>query len=251
VHINGRTPGEMMRNMRIALLKYGQTVKSEDWQGKDNPPEFLELIQVSGDCYMMHSLDKAAKDINPLLPWANQHFEERIQGFATNPDPSHVNWLKGNENYKMNEEKFSHTYSERLWPKDLYTGIRFAVGDLSTAVELLKTKPSTRQLVVPMYMHEDLTASLEGERVPCSLSWNFILRQGLLHCTYTMRSTDAVRHLHNDLYFANLLTLYLIEQSGIKAKPGNLSFTSTNLHCFENDKYTLKRLIEGKYDYSI
>lgn len=246
MQVNGRTPGELLRNLRIRLMNEGYTIKTDSWQGSDNPPVFLELLQQYGECYMLPDEESLVADVKPMVPWAQQHFAERVQGFPTNPDPSHTNWLKGNEGFKMDEEKFSHTYSERLWPHSLYEGIRFPVGDLNTVVEILKKDPHSRQIVMPMFMHEDLSASLEGERVPCSLSWNFIVRGGYLHCTYTMRSVDAVRHAHNDFYFANMLTLWLIEKSGLNVKPGKLSFLATSFHCFLNDKYTLNKLIEGK-----
>lgn len=251
MQINGRTPGEMLLNMRKALLRYGYTIETEDWQGKDKPPEFLELLQLSGECSMMQTPEEMQSDLNPLLPWSDIHFEERVGGKPLNPDPSHEQWLPGNSDYKMDEAKFSHTYSERLWASTLYTGIRFKVGDLNSAANLLKQKPNTRQLVVPMYMHEDLEAARMGERVPCSLSWNFILRGGSLHCTYTMRSVDAIRHAHNDLYLAQKLALWLIHSSGIKAKLGRLAFSATSFHCFKNDTYTLRKLTGVKNDRSI
>jgi len=57
-----------------------------------------------------------------------------------------------------------------------------------------------------------------------------------------MRSCDVVRHLHNDLYFANRLTQWMIEKSGLDVEVGYLHFSSTSLHCFVNDRYTLKQL---------
>lgn len=241
MQINGRSPGEMLRNMKRALAMYGHVVTTDRWQGKENPLAFLELIMMSGECNMLPDEQSLIDDLKPWLPWAQEHFKERVQGFPTNPDPSHKRWLKGNEEYKVGEI-FSHTYSERLWPKSLYQGIRFNIGDLYTAVELLKKDNHTRQLVVPMYMHEDLTAAKDGHRVPCSLVWSFIYRGGQLHCSYIMRSTDAVRHAHNDLYFANMLTLWLIKESGIDALPGRMTFNSTSFHCFENDRPFLEKI---------
>ena len=52
-----------------------------------------------------------------------------------------------------------------------------------------------------------------------------------------------MRHLHNDLYFANRLCLWLIEQSGIDAVPGTMHFSASSLHCFVVDKYGLDQLV--------
>jgi len=48
--------------------------------------------------------------------------------------------------------------------------------------------------------------------------------------------------LHNDLYFADRLTQWMIEKSGLDVEVGYLHFSSTSLHCFVNDRYTLKQL---------
>jgi hypothetical protein len=47
----------------------------------------------------------------------------------------------------------------------------------------------------------------------------------------------------NDLYFANRLTQWMIDKSGIDAQVGYLHFSSTSLHCFENDRWALGQLI--------
>jgi thymidylate synthase len=97
-----------------------------------------------------------------------------------------------------------------------------------------------------MWFPEDIVAANQGERVPCSFGWHFMERGDELHCSYHMRSCDVVRHLHNDLYFANRLGLWLIQEAGLNCKMGYLHFSSTSLHCFNNDRYTLGRLIGVK-----
>jgi len=193
---------------------------------------------------MYDDAEIASTDLNATQPWADDHFEERVSGIPHNPPPSHTYWLKDTEKYfKESEEKFSHTYPERMWSRDI-DGIRYKSADLQDAVDFLRKEPDTRQCYVPMWWPEDMNAALQGERVPCSLGWHFILRDEQLHCAYHMRSCDVVRHLHNDLYFANQLTQYMILESGIKAVPGYLHFSSTSLHCFSNDRFALERLIE-------
>ena len=90
---------------------------------------------------------------------------------------------------------------------------------------------------------EDGTAALAGERVPCTFGWHYMLRDNKLHCAYHMRSCDVMRHLHNDLFFANALCLLLIEQSGLDAKPGIMHFSASSLHCFQVDKYGLNIMV--------
>ena len=54
-----------------------------------------------------------------------------------------------------------------------------------------------------------------------------------------------MRHLHNDLYFANRLAIWLIEQTGLDATPGSLHFSATSLHCFVVDRYSLNQLVNA------
>ena len=72
-----------------------------------------------------------------------------------------------------------------------------------------------------------------------------MLRHGKLHCAYHMRSCDVMRHLHNDLYFANRLALWLIREAELDIEPGIINFSASSLHCFVVDKYSLNQMVNG------
>lgn len=233
-----------LKSLRNKVLKYGYVITTKTWQGKENPPSFLEISHASLMCPLANSEQEASQLVKASQPWALEHFKERVSGIPYNPPPSHSSWLKDTDKYFSKNNKFSHTYPERLWGNTT-TGIRFKNANLNSAIELLKKDPETRQCYIPIWFPEDLTAANLNERVPCTFGWHFMKRRDKLHCSYHMRSCDAVRHLHNDLYLANCLGLWLIEQSGINATMGNLHFSATSLHCFENDKYALLKLVTG------
>ena len=234
---------QSIKNLRIKLLKFGKVIKTAKWQGKDNPPEFLELLHVSTFVPMSQTIEEMIKEADPMLPWANIHFEERVGGLPLNPPPSHRLWLRGNEEYMIGD-KFSHSYPERFWSKNLHSGIRFPIGDLETLIHLLKDQPDTRQAYLPIYFPEDISAALIGERIPCTLGFHFIVRDGRLDLFYPMRSCDVIRHMHNDLYMANRLALYVKEQAKLEVKLGNIHFVATSLHCFTNDRYAIEKAIK-------
>jgi len=240
-HVHGADLETGLRGLRKALSEKGYVIKTERWQGGTDHPEFLEILHADLLCPMSKNAQEASDLLNATQPWADTHFDERVSGIPYNPPPSHVMWLKDTDKYLMDKE-FSHSYPERMWCDNTTDGIRFKWGNLDTAVELLKKENTTRQCYVPMWFPEDLTAALQGERVPCTFGWHFMLRHGYLHCSYHMRSCDVVRHLHNDLYFANRLALWLIEKAELDAVPGMLHFSATSLHCFELDRYTLDNL---------
>jgi hypothetical protein len=240
---SGRTLGEGLKNLRRLLYETGYEIQTASWQGTEEPPVFLEILHADLVARMGTHPRVMSDDVGATQPWADIHFEERTSGEPLNPPPSHTMWLKDTDKYlSKNQEAFSHSYPERMWAPSM-NGIRFKTGNLGDAVDLLKKDPTTRQCYVPMWFPEDIVAANLGERVPCSFGWHFMLRGNQLHCSYHMRSCDVVRHLHNDLYFANRLTLWMIEKSGLNAEPGYLHFSSTSLHCFANDRFALSKLI--------
>ena len=230
-----------LQQLRQDLLNRGYKVKTESWQGKQNDQIMLEVLHANIKEKMFNCKKEASDKLKATQPWADIHFKERVGGKPLNPPPSHVMWLKDTDKY-LSGESFSHSYPERLWQDREIMGIRFHIANLSTAVDLLKKEPYTRQCYIPIWFPEDGTAAVQGERVPCTFGWHFMLRSGQLHCAYHMRSCDVVRHLHNDLYFANCLCLWLIKEADLDAKPGVMHFSSSSLHCFNVDKYTLEQL---------
>ena len=230
----------VVHNIKKLLKSTGSVIKTKSWQGTETPMNMIELLHPRLTIDMEHTEVKLLQMCdNPKIGWARDHFMERISGVPYNPAPSTLAWSPEAMDYtsKKDPSKFSHTYPERYWySKLVHHGYRYDTGDLNTLVNLLKKEPDTRQAVLPMFIFEDMTAALEGERVPCSLSWNFIIRDGKLDCTYTMRSCDAVRHLLNDIYFANMLSMYILERiDKDNVVLGQLRMNITSLHCFEKD----------------
>lgn len=241
--VSGRHLGEGLNNLRKRLRDHGYTIQSKSWQGTEDPPTFLEILHADLVAPMSNDIDKLSDMLGADQPWATLHFLERVGGEPLNPPPSHKIWLKNTDDYLSSPEAFSHSYPERMWGNK-GKGIRFDNANLDAAVELLKKEPDTRQCYIPMWFPEDLTAANQGERVPCSFGWHVMKRGDQLHCSYHMRSCDVVRHLHNDLYFANRLVLWLNEEANLGLDMGYLHFSSSSLHCFENDRYTLNKLIK-------
>lgn len=209
----------------------------------------------------------------PNLPWAEDHFQERVSGNPLNPPPSEAYWpfaQQGNSAHKK-DEKFSHTYPERFWPKlagaeaDTYIesgdddstrerkvlyenhGIRFKYGDLDDLLTILRQNPRSRQAYLPVWFPEDLTAARQGERVPCTLGYHFLAHQAseekpvVLDCSYFMRSCDLVRFYRDDVYMAGRLLQFVAQQS--RMIPGRLVLHIANLHCFVGDNVFLEKTV--------
>ncbi len=252
------------------LEAFGEEVKSIRWQGQDvsgnRDMTPIELQNVIFEMNMPETMKQAAHQIKPNLPWADDHFEERVGGVPLNPPPSASTWpfaQAGHADHTNDAGQFSHTYPERFWPKhashpestcnvDIQaedeeefcdhggpnSGIRYNYGDLQDVVNLLKGDHHTRQAYLPIWFPED-TGTVDGQRVPCSLGYHFMIRAGLLHVTYMIRAVDFWRHFADDVYMAVRLGQWVRDEieSGQEANigMGNLTMHTMSMHCFAGD----------------
>lgn len=278
-------------------MKYAAPVRTERWQGvdvsKDPSAVTYELlnVEISVDLDPDDTLDDYADQIRPNIPWADDHFAERVCGSPLNPGTEWKNWPWANSADKFRKDMiFNHTYAERLWPKwakycrqrvdgvdylggklpcpsptvparrqpwdaaydesrKKMTGIGFEYGDLADLVLLLANEPTTRQAWIPLFFPED-TGLGDGGRKPCTLGYQFIVRNGAISIWYPLRSCDLVRHFRDDCYLAIRLLLWVLDRCReINPEfwndivPGNYSMHCTSLHVFEND---MRKLREGK-----
>ena len=236
----------------LATISY--EVDTKRWQSSDvsDKPE-MKMREVFNTSFTVslnsEHPDEYHSDIGPNLPWADDHFDERVGGQPLNPGIQWREWpyALSADKFRTEGDKFSHTYMERYWPKladyrgmlDGHRGIRYRLGDLSDVVQHLTDNPETRQAYLPVWFPED-TGVVHGERVPCTLGYHFLYRMGFLHCTYYIRSCDFVRHFRDDLYLSLRLQCWMLDclrvQPGWEdVKPGVFVFHCVSMHCFEND----------------
>ena len=249
-------PSDAIKWAKEKLLNHGYVVQTERWQGIASPDDMWETMNTSFQMFIPHTLEELREEIRPNLPWADDHFQERISGIPMNPPPSNEWWpfnQKKNKEFKK-EEKFSHTYPERLWPKhaseipnSVMEGIRYQYGDFGDVIDLLEREPFTRQAFLPMWFPED-TGSVHGERVPCTLGYHFMRRGNHLHIVYYIRSCDYLRHFRDDIYMACRKLFWVLEnlqdrdpERWSDVLPGWYSMHITSLHCFNKEKGVLKQ----------
>jgi len=261
-------------------MRAAPAVRTERWQGVQANQETHEIRGVDFEVPLrgIEELDHWRQDVKPNLPWADDHFLERVGGEPLNPGVQWAKWpwgLTANK-FRSADERFNHTYMERLWPKyarrttdgKLFLGPRgslrrypavdprpkqgigYAYGDLQDFVEFLAHEPYTRQGVIPLFHPED-TGKGDGGRKMCSLLYQIIVRDDLAHLWYPLRSCDLRRHWADDAYLAVRMLLWVIERCRERnakvwaaVKPGSLSMHMTSLHCFKND---MRDLEEGKW----
>ena len=266
---------EAIRQAGYQLQFRSNLVHSARWQGSDisDKPEMAthEVAHCSFGVQLdqIEDLDVYRNNIKPNLPWADDHFLERVCGSPINPGIEWRNWPYGKsaERFLDDNAQFNHNYMERYWPKlagrlpaswdaEAFEqnvknasamgncmmpnqGIRYEYGDLNDVVELLLEDPFTRQAYLPVWFPEDTGGG--SKRAPCTIGYHFMMRENLLDINYEIRSCDFVRHFRDDLYLTTRLLLWVLDRCREKdnrwknISPGKFYMQIGSLHVFRND----------------
>lgn len=254
-----------MRSYLIRRLLETEPQNHGKWQSLDISKSSLhatyELLNTTLWYQMPQGMYSAQEYIEPDLPWAEAHFQERVGGRAINPGVEHANWPYHNGRIELHQHggKYDHNYMERIWPTGLryehtddgkliedlegisFTGYRFKVGDLDDVVDQLYKDRGTRQAYLPIWFPED-TGATAGQRVPCSLGYHFIIREGILHCQYNLRSCEIYRHFTNDIYMATRLAQHVAQSVDSSVTLGQLTTHIVSLHGFVADRDQIERM---------
>jgi hypothetical protein len=252
---------EAHKILKEDMIQRAYLVHSDNWQAvrvSDKPEMAMrELFSVSFTVPTGHKEEIVywQKDILPNLPFADEHFAERIGGIGSNPGTAWKIWPWGNsaDAHRTEKGRFTHTYQERFWPTRIEDphgqpkGIRYRFADYKDLLEHLVNDPLSRQAYLPVWFPED--GACPGRR-PCTLGYHFFMRHDFLHLTYYIRSCDFIRHWRDDCYLAIRLLLHTLtelrklDSSWDRVKPGVYVMHIVSLHMFVND--WLKILRERK-----
>lgn len=170
--------------------------------------------------------------------WADAEFKERVDPTSGNPGEAWEIRKDVWEEFLTPDGRMDYTYSERL---NDYTG-------LDQAITLLRKDPDTRQAWIPIFWPEDLTVAGGKNRIPCSLGYQLLLRDGKLNLIYIQRSADAVKHWGNDIYLAHRMMKYAAGL--LRVGEGTLYHTITSLHSYKRDWPTLENGISKLVKYN-
>lgn len=242
-HMDTIPPDKSQLFLAEHMIRHGVPIQRSTWQGTTAPSPAYELRNVVLEFPVPDSLCQWQDACQPDLPWAEEHFQERVSGSPMNPTPSYVRWpwhsQQEAERFIRDHGRFDHTYPERYWPKNAGDNYQGYFGDAKDVVRLLRKDHWTRQAYLPVWFPED-TGAVNGQRVPCSLGYHFIRNGSQLDCSYFLRSCDLTRHYKNDVYLTGRLMQWMVEQ--VQAKDGlpyagTLTMFISNLHLFTQDKW--------------
>lgn len=165
------------------------------------------------------------------IEWSLQEFEERISKDYRNPGKAWEMRKDVWEQFLNDNGVFDYSYNERI------------TISLDTVIDELKVNPDTRQAIVSIWEPETDIQGIGGRRrVPCSMYYQFLIRDGQLNIIYNQRSADVMTHFGNDVFLAFRLMKYVSER--VKVKPGYLFHNIGSLHAYKKDWPKLKTNIE-------
>ncbi len=200
-------------------------------QGKKVDPVEFEMLELVPYDYKLMPVGR--QDMEAMVARAGKHFpgynatpeyldayfKDRISGYS-NPEPT----LRRRKLWKELVEpngKFSYSYAERMALLPHY-------------IDALKRNPNMRGCYLGIWdTSKDYTNVGSGRRVPCSLGYHFVIRNGALTLIYMMRSCDLATHFASDVYLALKLQEHVASAVGFAVGP--LVHFISSLHVYKKD----------------
>ena len=152
-----------------------------------------------------------------------EELEERVTGTYVNPGKAFLHDQEYWEPFRDEDTgKFSYTYPERI-------GIQVPI-----IIRCLKKDPNTRRAWLSIWDRDDQFNLEPGKpRVPCSLGYQFQIREGSLTLHYIMRSCDLIKHWRKDVALAVMMMNHVAEK--VEVDTGTFYHTVFSLHAFAKD----------------
>ena len=221
---------EMIKEVERDLAEMGiiyQSYSVQDQIVTDNPA--YRTKELMGYGYKLFTENNVFKNLKEMLKykkddnyitWVKAELSERIN---THSNPGEAWKIRKDfwEQY-LRHGKFSYTYAER-WGEQL-----------KYIIQELRERPESRQIVMTMYdRHQDMMNWRSLDRVPCSLTYQFLIRSEELHVIYSMRSCDFSQFFQADVWITIQLLNYI--SSIIDVKVGSFTHIINSLHVFMKD----------------
>jgi len=245
-------PSEAFKEVERELWEMGIEVHPETMQDKyiKNNPDYCTK-ELRGYSFMIANWAWEEKDVERILAYffpgdsdsvrsyIEEEFLNRTSEIPTNPGSSYKHRLGLWEEF-LHEGKFAYTYSERISPQ------------LDTVLDELRKNPNTRQAIINIHSNicpldywpehaetnvvnrsKDLDNIGGQGRVPCSIYYQILLREGKIDLIYAMRSCDFLTHFPVDVLLALKLQNWFAEK--IELGVGRFTYFVGSLHAYYKD----------------
>lgn len=212
--------------IRRDLAEMGIEVKPISYQNKNvegNPDFFTKELQN----YIYAVTKPVPQDLQPIQPWADAEFQERISGDCLNPGEAYKLRPGVWDQFLNYYNKFDYTYPDRIYGSESQD-----INQIEAAINVLEHDPNSRQCFISIW-NEDIYDAGGDRRIPCTLGYQLQIRGGALNITYLQRSSDFATHFQNDLYLAHRLQMHIAEKLNIPV--GMYTHWIGSLHVFNKD----------------
>lgn len=231
---------EMIQEMDRELKVSGITVPVKHYQNQELTGDNQNTKELIGVNFIISKpfLKKKEmldfifkKEADNIEKYCEQELLDRVDRRALNPGNSYKIrmdlWQKLMS--KSDAGTFDYTYSERVNYK----------GQIDNAIASLVDDEHTRRAMVMVFFPDD---SLESEgfatRIPCSVSYQFLIRNNKLMVLYYIRSNDYFKHFAIDIWLTHAIQQYVVEQLREKyptLKCGALNYYAGSFHAYNED----------------
>lgn len=120
------------------------------------------------------------------------------------------------------------------------------VDQLTYVCDMLADDPDTRQAVIDVWRPNPRP----GRDIPCTLSFQFMIRGGALHCVQSMRSSDVWLGYPYDAFNASMLSGYIMlllrdrkERGRKDLRLGTHTMLVGSQHVYDKDKEAAQRVV--------
>lgn len=217
---------EAFEEIRRDLREMGVNVHTRTMQDKfiaDNPDFATLELQNYSYCVT----EPKYEDLKPTQPWADAEWDERESGcLGIAPDNPGEAWKLRHEvwdQFREQDGRFSYYYPERLREG----------AQVEYVIEALKRDNMSRQCFISIWNPELDPGRLGKRRVPCSIGYHLMFRDGGLDVSYYMRSCDFSTHYQNDIFFAMRLRDLVANHAGLPS--GKFYHFINSLHVYQKD----------------
>lgn len=118
------------------------------------------------------------------------------------------------------------------------------LGQIDYVVRCLAENQDTRQAVINIW-RENPRASKD---IPCTLSAQWVIRQGHLYCFDTMRSSDIWLGHPYDIFNFSMISLYILlrlRKRGVNVELGQLALTAGSKHLYSTNYDKAKEVLKA------
>jgi len=226
---------ELMSELFREVWEMGHIVHPNSMQNKvvkdDEQFSTKEITNYSYCLTRLHKVDFLFFADERAKEWAKAEFAERVSFDYKNPGEAWKIRKELWEQFLNRQGEFDYAYNKRMKIS------------LHAVINELERNPDSRQAIISIWDPKIDVYGLGGiTRVPCSIYYQILVRDGKVNIIYNQRSADVVTHFGNDVYLAFKLMEYVAHAIGIK--PGHLFHNIGSLHAYKKDWTQLKQCIK-------